>query len=175
MAFSLCKENSFHTENDYFYQKIYKMNTTLAVTRTSRKMLSQLLKGYTLEQLNKIPDGYNNNLIWNIAHIVVVQQMLVYKLSGLSMFISDDLVEKYKKGTKPVQDATQEEVDLVYSLLTSTIDQTEADVEKGLFTNYQEYPTSTGFVLKDVKDAMVFNQFHEGIHIGVILSLRKFV
>jgi hypothetical protein len=35
----------------------------------------------TLEQLNKIPEGYNNNLIWNIAHVVVVQQMLVYKLS----------------------------------------------------------------------------------------------
>jgi hypothetical protein len=28
-------------------------------------------------------EGYSNNLIWNIAHIIVVQQMLVYKLSGL--------------------------------------------------------------------------------------------
>jgi hypothetical protein len=45
------------------------------------------------------------------AHIIVVQQMLVYKLSGLPMKISDTLVEKYKKGTKPEQDATQAEVD----------------------------------------------------------------
>jgi hypothetical protein len=35
--------------------------------------------GIYFEQLNTIPEGYNNNLIWNIAHIIVVQQMLVYK------------------------------------------------------------------------------------------------
>jgi hypothetical protein len=42
-------------------------------------------------------EGYSNNLIWNIAHIIVVQQMLVYKLSGLPMMISDEMVDKYKR------------------------------------------------------------------------------
>jgi hypothetical protein len=60
--------------------------------------------------LNTIPEGYSNNLIWNIAHIIVVQQMLVYKLS-ITMMISDEMVEKYKKGTKPEDIATQAEVD----------------------------------------------------------------
>ncbi|SDW18120.1 DinB family protein [Flavobacterium degerlachei] len=151
------------------------MNTSLEVTRTSRKMLSQFLKGYSLAQLNSIPEGHNNNLIWNIAHVVVVQQMLVYNLSGLPMNISATLVQKYKKGTKPEQDATQAEVDEIYSLLVETIDQTEVDLNNNVFVNYQEYPTSTGLVLKNVKDAMSFNNFHEGIHIGAILSLRKFV
>jgi len=157
-----------------FIKKL-EMNTSLDVTRTSRKMLSQILKGYTLAQLNAIPEGHNNNLIWNIAHIVVVQQMLVYKLSGLPMNISDLLVEKYKKGTKPEQDATQAEVDEIYNLLMETIDQTEIDMNNNSFVNYQEYPTSTGFVLKNAKDAMFFNSFHEGIHIGAILGIRKFI
>tara|TARA_R110000868_G_scaffold68878_3_gene203477 strand:+ start:340 stop:822 length:483 start_codon:yes stop_codon:yes gene_type:complete len=157
-----------------FIKKL-EMNTSIDVTRTSRKMLSQILKGYTLAQLNAIPAGHNNNLIWNIAHIVVVQQMLVYKLSGLPMNISDSLVEKYKKGTKPEQDATQAEVDEIYNLLMTTIDQTEIDMNNNSFVNYQEYPTSTGFVLKNAKDAMFFNSFHEGIHIGAILGIRKFI
>ena len=157
-----------------FIKKL-EMNTSLDVTRTSRKMLSQILKGYTLAQLNAIPEGHNNNLIWNIAHIIVVQQMLVYKLSGLPMNISDSLVEKYKKGTKPEQDATQAEVDEIYNLLMETIDQTEIDMNNNSFVNYQEYPTSTGFVLKNAKDAMFFNSFHEGIHIGAILGIRKFI
>lgn len=157
-----------------FIKKL-KMNTSLEVTRTSRKMLSQFLKGYSLAQLNSIPEGHNNNLIWNIAHVVVVQQMLVYNLSGLPMKVSDALVQKYKKGTKPEQDATQAEVDEIYSLLVETIDQTELDMNNNVFANYQEYPTSTGLVLKNVKDAMSFNSFHEGIHIGAILSIRKFV
>ena len=151
------------------------MNTSIEVTRTSRKMLSQFLKGYNLSQLNTIPEGHKNNLIWNIAHIVVVQQMLVYNLSGLPMKISDKLVQKYKKGTKPEQDATQDEVDEIYNLLMETIDQTEVDMNNNSFVNYQEYPTSTGLVLKNVKDAMSFNSFHEGIHLGVILSIKKYI
>jgi hypothetical protein len=171
----LCKENSFETENDYFYQKIRKMQQTLDITRTSRKIVSQMLAGYTLEQLNKIPEGYNNNLIWNIAHIVVVQQMLVYNLSGIPMMISDEMVEKYKKGTKPGHIVTQGEVDEIQTLLMETINQTEADFENKIFANYQEYPTSTGLVLKNASDAMAFNYFHEGLHIGIIMSIRKFI
>lgn len=171
----MCKENSFETENDYFYQKIRKMQQTLDITRTSRKIVSQMLAGYTLDQLNKIPEGYNNNLIWNIAHIIVVQQMLVYNLSGVPMMISNEMVEKYKKGTKPEHIATQAEVDEIQTLLVETINQTETDLENKIFTNYQEYPTSAGIVLKSALDAIAFNDFHEGMHIGVIMSIRKFV
>jgi len=53
------------------------MNQTFDITRKSRKLLSQFLEDYTLEQLNAIPEGFSNNLIWNLVHIVVVQQMLV--------------------------------------------------------------------------------------------------
>ncbi|TDE06619.1 DinB family protein [Flavobacterium hiemivividum] len=151
------------------------MQQTIDVTRTSRNLLSQMLAGYTLEQLNKIPEGYNNNLIWNIAHVVVVQQMLVYKLSGLPMMISNEMVEKYKKGTKPEHIATQAEVDEIQSLLAETINQTETDLENNLFINYQEYPTSAGIVLKSALDAIAFNNFHEGLHIGIIMSIRKFI
>jgi hypothetical protein len=151
------------------------MQQTIDVTRTSRNLLSQMLAGYTLEQLNKIPEGYNNNLIWNIAHVIVVQQMLVYKLSGLPMMISDEMVEKYKKGTKPEHIATQAEVDEIQSLLAKTINQSETDLENNIFINYQEYPTSAGIVLKSASDAIAFNNFHEGLHIGIIMSIRKFI
>lgn len=151
------------------------MQRTFEITRTSRKIVSQFLDNYSLEQLNKIPNGFNNNLIWNIAHIVVTQQLLVYKFSGLPMLVSDELVQKYMKGTKPELDATQADVDEIKTLLSDIINQTEEDYNNGIFKNYQEYSTSTGFVLRNVKDAMVFNNFHEGLHIGIMMSLRKLV
>jgi hypothetical protein len=151
------------------------MQQTFDLTRTSRKIVSQFLENYSLEQLNKIPEGFSNNLIWNIGHIVVVQQMLVYKLSGLPMMISDEMVEKYKKASKPEQDATQVEVDEIRSLLFGTLDQTEADHTAEVFKNYQEYPTSTGFVIKSAEDAMSFNYFHEGLHIGIMMSIKKLI
>lgn len=151
------------------------MNQTFDITRTSRKMIAPFLENYTLEQLNAIPDGFSNNLIWNIAHIVVTQQLLVYKLSGLPIMVSDEMIQKYRKGTKPEHIVTQAEVDEIKSLLFATIDQTEVDFENKIFKNFDEYPTSTGFVLKSAKDAMIFNNFHEGLHLGILMSIRKFV
>lgn len=151
------------------------MNQTFDITRTSRKMIAPFLENYTLEQLNAIPDGFSNNLIWNIAHIVVTQQLLVYKLSGLPTMVSDEMIEKFRKGTKPEHIVTQAEVDEIKSLLFTTIDQTEVDFENKIFKNFDEYPTSTGFVLKSAKDAMIFNNFHEGLHLGILMSIRKFV
>jgi hypothetical protein len=86
------------------------MGDTFAITRTSRNIIAKYLDDYTLEQLNKIPTGFNNNLIWNIAHIVVVQQMLVYNLSGLPMMVSKEMVDSYKRGTKPAHFLTKNEV-----------------------------------------------------------------
>jgi hypothetical protein len=96
-------------------------------------------------------------------------------LSGLPMMVSDEMIEKFKKGTKPEQAATQTEVDEIKSLLFSTIEKTKEDYENGIFKNYQEYPTSTGFILTSVEGAMNFNNFHEGLHIGILMSLRKLV
>jgi hypothetical protein len=151
------------------------MNQTFDITRKSRKLLAQFLENYTLEQLNAIPEGFSNNLIWNIAHIVVVQQMLVYKLSGLPMMVSHEMVEKYKRGTRPVQDATQAEVDEIQSLLFETIDQTEADFDSKIFMNFHEFTTMTGFTIKSAEDAISFNVYHEAVHTGVMMSIRKFV
>jgi hypothetical protein len=85
------------------------------------------------------------------------------------------MVEKYRKGTKPQQDATQEEVDVIKSLLFKTVEQAEADYKNGVFVNYQEYPTSTGFVLQSAKGAIEFNNMHEGVHIGIMMNIKKFI
>lgn len=158
-----------------FIKKNKKMNQLFDVSTTSRNMVSKFLSGYNLDQLNTIPEGFSNNLIWNIGHIVVVQQMLVYKLSGLPMMISDEMVEKYKRGTKPEQDATQADVDEIQSFLFETINQTKADLEKKVFKDFQEFTTMTGFTIKTAEDAMAFNVYHEALHAGMMMSIRKFI
>ncbi len=151
------------------------MEQTFELNRTCRKLIAPFLEDFTLDQLNAIPEGFSNNLFWNIAHVVVTQQLLVYKLSGLPMLVSDELVDKYKKGSKPEHPATQADVDQIKSLLFDLIDQTQADYGSGVFTQFTEYPTSSGFVLKNVKDAIAYNNFHEGLHLGIIMSLKKVV
>ncbi|MAQ74875.1 MAG: hypothetical protein CL613_00915 [Aquimarina sp.] len=149
------------------------MQHPLEIARVNRAALSKIIENYSLKQLNTVPEGFNNNLIWNIAHVIVTQQLLMYKLSGLPMQVSDEMVEKYKKGTKTERDISQEEVDIIKKLLLTTLNQTEKDLKDQIFKNFNEYPTSTGFVLRSIEDALHFNNFHEGIHLGYILALRK--
>ncbi|OXG08063.1 DinB family protein [Flavobacterium araucananum] len=151
------------------------MNSVFEVQKTIREILLKVLDHHSLEQLNKIPHGFNNNLIWNIAHCVSSQQVLVYKLSGLPTMVSEEFIAKYKKGTKPEGDVSQAEVDEIRTLLSTTLQQTEKDFENNIFVHYTEYTTSLGYTLKNVGDALSFNNYHEGIHTGIIMSLRKFV
>ena len=151
------------------------MDSVFEVQKTIRNILLKVLDNHSLEQLNKIPDGFSNNLIWNIAHCIASQQVLVYKLSGLKMQVSDEFVAKYSKGTKPEGDVTQAEVDEVRVLLSSTLNQTIKNFEAGTFVAYNAYKTSMGFDLNTLEDAFNFVNYHEGIHTGIVMSIRKFV
>ncbi|WP_159799222.1 DinB family protein [Flavobacterium sp. MK4S-17] len=151
------------------------MDKTFSVVRKSRELLLSFLNNYSVEQLNKIPHGFNNNLFWNIAHVVVSQQLLVYKLSGLEMMVSSEMVNSYRKGTRPVKDSTIAEVEELKSLLFSTINKTEQDYKNGIFVNYHTFTSEFGYVMASVDDALAFNNFHEGVHLGVMMGIRKFL
>ena len=151
------------------------MDWAFDISIKNRKLLESFLENYSLGQLNKIPEGFSNNIIWNIAHTIVTQQLLVYRLSGLPCMISDDLIERFKKGTKPESELSQAEVDAIHNLLFSTIEKTKEDYSNKIFQQFNEYTVTTKSRLTNVEESIDFNCYHEGIHLGVILALRKFV
>jgi len=143
------------------------------ITIQNRKILYKILKQTPPNLLFEIPEGYRNNIWWNIAHVVATQQILVYKFSNLIPRIDDSLIQKFKKGTLPDVHPTDEEIDHISGFLLSTAEWTQEDYENGIFKEYNEYTTSTRVILRNVEDALKFNLFHEGLHLGVILSLDK--
>jgi len=151
------------------------MKNVLEQTLQARKGFYGILKNTPREELLKIPIGYNNNIWWNIAHVVSTQQALIYGLGGLELQMPQELKDKFKKGTRPDGKATEEEIEQIKKLLFSTIETTMEDYEKGVFSNYNEYTTSANVTLKNVDDAIAFNFFHEGLHLGAILALQKAV
>ena len=151
------------------------MEATFKIWETNRKHFAQLIDNYSLEQLNKIPEGFSNNLVWNLGHIIVSQQGLVYRLSGLPINVSAEMNEKYRNGSIPTGMTTQAELDELKVLLFSLLEQTKEDYAAGKFVSYNEYTTGTGFHLANIKDAMEFNNYNEGLHFGFMMNIRKFV
>lgn len=151
------------------------MDAVFKVWETNRKVYLRFLQNYSVAQLNYIPEGLSNNLIWNIGHVVVVQQALVYNLSGLPMLVSQELFERYKNGSQPSSNVSEKEIEQIQQLLMDSVEKTKVDYASEVFKNYKEYTTSTGFHLASAKDAIVFNNYHEGMHLGFMLKIKKFL
>lgn len=148
-----------------------KTNSAIEILLQIRKnTVTQLLKHE--EKASVIPVGYKNSLIWNAAHNLVTLQLLAYKLSGLNMHVSEEIVEKYKKGTAAKADDNIDIKELI-TLLENTSIQLNKDYEKGLFTEYSPYETSFGITLRSIEDVIEFNNVHESVHLGYIMAMAK--
>ncbi|MBT8185733.1 MAG: DinB family protein, partial [Eudoraea sp.] len=140
------------------------MNNLFKNTLQNRKIFYRILKHTPMEQLLKIPDGFRNNVFWNIGHVVVTQQLLTYDRSSLSMKIPDNMVERFRKGSVPDGRMTQQEKDQLSTYVFSTIERTEEDYRAGVFKSYRKFTTATNAEIASVDDALIFNLFHEGLH-----------
>ncbi len=140
-----------------------------------RNLVLKSIENLDTEALNKIPEGFNNSIAWNFAHILVTQQLLVYKLSGLNPDIPKEWVSKYRIGTKPEENISTEEIAELKSRFISIIDKTEEDYNNGVFKDFTEYTTSYNVALNNVNDAMNFNSVHEGVHLGYIIAQCRLV
>lgn len=151
------------------------MNKQFEILRQSRKLILSSIENLSIEQLNKIPEGFNNNIVWNVAHLVVTQQLLCYKLSELECLISKDMIERFQKGTFPKHPVLEDEFLEIKKLFLELPNKLEEDYKKQVFKKYLSYKTSVNITLNSIEDGIEFNAYHEGIHLGIILQLLKFI
>jgi hypothetical protein len=149
------------------------MKVQFEILRKTRERFLQVLQDQSLAQLNEIPEGFNNNLLWNFAHVMVTQQHLTYGLAGLPFAMDAALVEKYSRGTKPDGQATQAEVDALKAIAFTTLEHLEATVASGEFSEFKPFLTGFGLHLETIDDALAFLPIHEGMHIGYAMALKR--
>jgi hypothetical protein len=151
------------------------MTQAIQIIAAPRTKVAEILKELSIEQLNAIPAGFNNNIIWNAGHMIAAQQGICYKRAGLATIVDETFFETFKPGTKPERSFTAEEVDNIIGLLSSTLTQLEADLQTDKFGNYPTWTTRYGAELTSIGDAVSFLPFHEGLHIGAILATKRLV
>ncbi|MGJ1388668.1 DinB family protein [Sphingobacterium spiritivorum] len=105
------------------------------ILRASRTRLLQLIETVDYEILFKIPEGFNNNIIWQIGHCITSQQRHMYMRSGLPMHISEEFMESFKIGSSPGSWQTIPDINEVKHLLIGTVNLLESDLKSGLFVN----------------------------------------
>lgn len=151
------------------------MEKTFETIIRIRETTSLLLDALTLDEINRIPKGFSNNILWNVGHMLVILQKLTYGLSGNTLLLSDDLMSTFGKGTKPENKYNQDTYDKVKKLLVCTAKDLKQDYESGIFKEFNKITIGLGVTLTSIDEAIHFVAVHEGIHYGYILALRKTV
>ena len=151
------------------------MNKVFEIILKPRIGLVKAIESLSLEQLNEIPQGFNNNIIWNAGHLIAGQQGICYRRGGLDLKIDQGFFLAYKPESKPEKFIGKDEVENICGLLTSTIEQLETDYKNNLFTTYATWTTSFGVELSSIDQAINFLPFHEGLHFGAIGAIKKLV
>lgn len=143
-----------------------------------RQFLLQQVGGLTPAQLNAIPPGYHNNIIWHLAHLSSAVQAICYGLAGQPISLDEQYFRPFLPGTRPERALDEAEIEVIKRLFVATIDQLRTDVERGIFTTYkpsERIAAVYGVEVASLADALDFVLFHEGYHVGYVVALKHLV
>jgi DinB superfamily len=147
----------------------------LEILKKTREYLLNDIKDLTVEQLNEIPAGFNNNIIWNLSHMLATQQGICYARANVKLVIEQSFFDAYKPGTKPEKFVDANEMAAINKLFIAVIDQLETDYKNNLFNNFTAFTNRYGFEHRHIDDSINFVLYHEGLHFGIINAMKKLV
>ncbi|MGJ7913722.1 DinB family protein [Neobacillus sp. LXY-1] len=125
-----------------------------------------------------IPDGFNNNINWNIGHIYVVQEKFAFYFIKEKMMMPNNVSKLYTTSTSPSNWGSQAlpTINELIRLLKSQIDRIEQSLEFRLKEVIETpFTTSTGLTLSTVEELLSFCIYHEGMHFATIKSYKQII
>ena len=143
--------------------------------KITRTYLLSIVDELSAEELNKIPAGFNNNIIWNLAHLTAAQQGMCYVRAGVPTSVDEEYLTPFKSGTKPEGFIDDGKIKVLKELLLTSLDQFETDRHTNLFDNYPAWKTRSGVAINNIDDAVEFILFHEGVHVGCIMAMKRII
>lgn len=141
----------------------------------NRKLLRKILGLVNADQANIIPEGFNNNIIWNCTHVIAIQQTLVYSLCCKTTYISQEQINEFTIGTRPTHFLDNNFVEIIKNQLVDTSDKMAIDIKNEEFTVLRPFMTAIKVELQTIDEVLAFINYHEGLHLGVITALLKLV
>ncbi len=128
------------------------------------------IKGITEENADVIPEGYSNNLRWNLGHILVSHAGLILPRIGVEVPFGKDYLESFNRGTSPGNwSAETPALDTLYKDLEEQVDLLKYHLKGRL----DEQLTEPFAGLSTVGGLTGFAISHEAVHAGTVIGMKK--
>ncbi|WP_085994121.1 DinB family protein [Oceanobacillus senegalensis] len=135
-----------------------------------RKNTLNEMENLSEEQADLMPEGFNNNIRWNLAHIYTVQNILLAKFGGKDIETPSRYLELFAPGTRPAD--WQGEVPTLNEV-KQILEEQPAKLKEALAGQLDEKAAEPFKSLSTVGEILTFTIYHEGMHVGTIKGLKK--
>lgn len=135
-----------------------------------RQYTLNVIEDITEDEADHIPDGFSNNLRWNIGHILVSSAGLLLPRLGADIPYPSVYLEQFNRGTSP------KEWTSAPSSLATLKEELKAQPEllKAHLHGRLDEPLTESFIELDTIGGLVgFAINHEMLHAGVIMGMKK--
>ena len=152
------------------------MKTELELLRATRLNTIDAVKDLSLEQLNKVPEGFSGNIAWHLGHMISTHKGLIYQLNSVPGGLDKEFILKYKKGSAPEIPMDQKEFEFMATELINQVVELEEDLSKKEFFGANvPYATSYNYELNSLEECIKFSNLHQALHLGYIMALKHLV
>ena len=144
------------------------MIAQLSQLEENRLVLLSQTEYLTAEQYNFIPAGFNNNIIWNLGHILFIGDSILHNRLHIPDYLL--LLAKYGKGSKPNELTNLSEIVHIRRSLTESI-----SIYKTTIQNQSEgFESAIGKAMQAISvEALQFLFFHEQMHYTKVAKLLQ--
>lgn len=137
---------------------------------TYRRELIKIVEEVSDMDSNTIPSGFNNNIRWNLGHILVDQYLWIRVLTKEEMPIPMKFIEWFGYGSSPSQ--FNEETPNISQLILMLQEQLLIIQDKYQNRLEEEFaPTEMG--MHTIEQVLIRTIFHEGIHFNAIQAIKR--
>ncbi|WPU96408.1 DinB family protein [Mucilaginibacter sabulilitoris] len=139
-----------------------------------RRLLLERTKELTVDQYNIIPPGFNNNIIWNMGHILVVSESLLYQDSPYQRPVYEFMKYRFEKGSIPDEIVGEDDIFIIRYSLQQTVQFYKMCT--GMERSGRQIPSVSNSCLTIISNKrMQFLLFHEDMHYRRIAKLMEIV
>ncbi|GIO10111.1 hypothetical protein J31TS6_61390 [Brevibacillus reuszeri] len=130
------------------------------------------VEGLTEEEVNIVPKGFNNNILWNLGHIYLDQYLWISHITKEEISLPSGFHEWFAYGTRPADwQAPPPTLTTIHQLLAAQPEQIRALYSERL---EEQFPaTESG--MYTISQVLVRTIFHEGLHLAAITAIRRFL
>ncbi|WP_018749877.1 DinB family protein [Paenibacillus sanguinis] len=137
---------------------------------TYRSELLRMVEGLSQTQADTIPQGFNNNIRWNLGHVFLDQYLWIGVLTKEDLPIPSGFDKWFGFGTSP---AHFTEATPPLSELIELLSKQPTLIQERYRERLEEEFAPTEMGMHTIEQVLIRTIFHEGLHMGAIQALKR--